>query len=197
MIKKDARTRSQESVGTHITRRSVARGMAWTAPVVAVATSAPAFAASTCTPIVSFSSTSCRCTGNANDTQPKAYFVSFCVSLPAGCITNPTNPGTFTIEGVLTNGSRNPIPSPPVAQNCGFKSLPISGTIGASGTCEASGACCTDTVRLLGDASGIKVIVQFRVNGGPILEQQVTAPNDCGSPTVADPRCTNCVQPPA
>ena len=45
MLKKDAPRRSEEFLGTRtVTRRTVARGIAWTTPVVAVATAAPAFA---------------------------------------------------------------------------------------------------------------------------------------------------------
>ena len=44
MVQQDAHARNQGSGGTHISRRTVARGMAWSVPVVAVATAAPAYA---------------------------------------------------------------------------------------------------------------------------------------------------------
>jgi hypothetical protein len=55
-----------------ISRRSVAKGMAWSVPAVAVASAAPAFAASGGGPTLQFVS-ACKNPGNSCKTRPKGY----------------------------------------------------------------------------------------------------------------------------
>ncbi len=80
MLSKNARPRSQESgsqesVGTQFKRRTVTRGMAWSVPVVAVAATAPAFAVSPPTLVVTQQGNACKHPGN-----PKFYHFTFCFS---------------------------------------------------------------------------------------------------------------------
>jgi hypothetical protein len=46
-----------------VSRRAVARGIAWTVPVVAVSVAAPAYAASAPTPVAAATNGSCKCPG--------------------------------------------------------------------------------------------------------------------------------------
>jgi hypothetical protein len=49
---------------THqVSRRAVARGIAWTVPVVAISVAAPAYAASAPTPVAAATNGSCKCPG--------------------------------------------------------------------------------------------------------------------------------------
>ena len=73
MLKKDARPRSQESERTHVTRRTVARGLAWSVPVVAVVSAAPAFASTPPPLVVTQQGNACKHPGN-----PKFYHFTFC-----------------------------------------------------------------------------------------------------------------------
>ena len=63
--------------GTRISRRTVTRGVAWSAPIAAVAYAAPAFAASPGPVAVTQCGTACKHPGNVND---KTYHYTFCFS---------------------------------------------------------------------------------------------------------------------
>jgi hypothetical protein len=74
----------------HLSRRSVARGAAWSVPVVAIAVAAPAFAASpTYTPTLTVM-TGCRCGTGGGPAKPFRLDVTF---------TN-TGTDTFTVTNV-------------------------------------------------------------------------------------------------
>ncbi len=90
MVKKDARERISESVGTRVTRRTVTRGIAWTTPVVAVAAAAPAFAVSPPPLVVTQSGNACKHPGN-----PKYYHFTFCF--------NSTFDTTVTLTKMVVN----------------------------------------------------------------------------------------------
>lgn len=121
-----------------VSRRTVAKAMAWSVPAVALAVPAPAYAASPrCVPTISFEG--CRCPGQSTD-FPFTYFVRFCAVLPDGCGT-----GDIVVENVFANTGDNP-PLVPV----GF-SFPV--TVPADG--------CTDTVFQLNSTnSSVNVLVQ-------------------------------------
>ncbi len=76
MTKHDAQTRNQESVGTHFSRRTVTRGMAWSVPVVAVAAQAPAFAVSRVRPRLVFEA-ACKFPGSSCKDAVKGYGFAF------------------------------------------------------------------------------------------------------------------------
>lgn len=92
MVKNVAPARNEGSVGTRtVTRRTVARGIAWTTPVVAIATAAPAFAVSPPDLVVTQSGNACKHPGN-----PKYYHFTFCFS--------STFNTTVTLTKMVVNG---------------------------------------------------------------------------------------------
>lgn len=118
MSEKNAPARIIESVGTRtVSRRTVARGIAWTTPVVAVATAAPAFAVSRVPPKLVFVG-GCKFPGNGScKTAPKGYAfeflvtnndaraISFCNATLAVNAPNPFPGVTFTyVGGCVTVG---------------------------------------------------------------------------------------------
>lgn len=102
MAKKDTRTRSQESVGTPFSRRTLTRGMAWSVPVVAVAAHAPAFAVSRTPPTAVFVG-ACKYPGNSCRRAPKGYAFAFTV-------TNTDVRSLAFCDAVLTIDDPNPFP---------------------------------------------------------------------------------------
>lgn len=75
MDSKNTPARSQ-SGGTRISRRTVTRGVAWSAPIAVVATAAPAFAVSPPPVVASQCGTACKHPGSGQN--DKAYHFSFC-----------------------------------------------------------------------------------------------------------------------
>jgi hypothetical protein len=75
-----------KSGGTQISRRTVARGVAWSAPIAVMATAAPAFAASTPPVVASQCGTACKHPGaGQND---KSYHFTFCFKATAAGVDN-------------------------------------------------------------------------------------------------------------
>jgi hypothetical protein len=71
-----------KSGGTQISRRTVARGVAWSAPIAVMATAAPAFATSPTPPvIVSQCGVACKHPGSGQN--DKAYHFTFCFKATA------------------------------------------------------------------------------------------------------------------
>ena len=95
-IKTPARVKSG---GTQISRRTVTRGVAWSAPIAAVAYAAPAFAASQ--PIhVQLCGTVCKHPGNSGPGDIfKIYHFTFCFTASQAVVGN-----TVTIESMTING---------------------------------------------------------------------------------------------
>lgn len=80
MSEKNAPARIIESVGARtVSRRTVARGIAWTTPVVAVATAAPAFAVSRVPPNLEYIG-ACKYPGNSCKEANKGYAFAFTVT---------------------------------------------------------------------------------------------------------------------
>src|SRR5688500_7994158 len=50
----------------HVSRRSVARGVAWSVPIVAIGVAAPAYAASPDAPVITNPAKSCKCPGGGS-----------------------------------------------------------------------------------------------------------------------------------
>jgi hypothetical protein len=84
-------------MSTHqVTRRTIARGAAWTVPIVAVAVSAPAFAASAGSAPQVTALGGCRCGTGGGTTKPYRLDVTFTnATSSAFTITNPT----ITVSG--------------------------------------------------------------------------------------------------
>ncbi len=180
MVQKDARARIQ-SGGTQISRRTVARGVAWSVPVVAVASAAPAFAASPgCKPVVTFSTGSCKCPGRSTKTQNFVYFLNICVTDAAGCTTTPAGK-TFTVVKVESNLEL----MSPAQPNCGFLSLPASGTVNGA---------CTGVIRLESKNSSSNLSVTLMIDGVTLDPIDAQALPQCTSVLETD-RCTACETP--
>jgi hypothetical protein len=171
-----------QSGGTKISRRTVARGAAWAAPIAAVATAAPAFAAS-CVPQVSFDpSRSCKCPGQSSTGEEYVYYLAFCVN--NACTTGTGSGGTFVVtNAVKDNGGA----FPQVPNQCFTASL---NTFPPTNV----GSCTTDVYRFESDNSGNFVLVTFSVTVNGVTTQytqKVPSPPfcDCKNGGCTDGRC--------
>lgn len=63
----------------HVSRRSVARGAAWSVPIAALAVAAPAYAASPVNPVISDPGKSCKCPGGGS---PWAFNLNMAITMP-------------------------------------------------------------------------------------------------------------------
>jgi hypothetical protein len=93
MVLKNAPTR-KESGGTQISRRTVTRGIAWSAPVAAVAYAAPAFAASPPPVVASQCGVACKHPGNVDT---KTYHFTFCFKATGAIDGNLVTIGTMQV----------------------------------------------------------------------------------------------------
>ena len=82
-----------------VSRRTVTKAMAWSVPVIAVASASPAFAAS-CIPTLSLSPRSCKCPGQST-CDPFGYNLYIC----AGGTTCPNSSITLTVKRVVKRNS--------------------------------------------------------------------------------------------
>ena len=179
MDSKNTPASMQSSGGTKISRRTVARGVAWSAPIVAVGVAAPAFAAS-CTPQITLGPGSCKCPGQSTKQEPWIYYLEFCITDANDCALSA---GTrFTVTAVETNedlGSG--------ANNC-FQGLPASGTVGTGG--------CTPVIRLTSTNSANHLDVTFTVGTGPTAQtfttRNIDAPPNCSDVSGLERRCEAC-----
>ena len=80
----------------HVSRRSVARGAAWSVPLVAVGVTAPAFAASVPSPGGSDPGKSCKCPGGGS---PYTYNLNVLFTTPG------TDSFTFVVDSFLVDGA--------------------------------------------------------------------------------------------
>jgi hypothetical protein len=89
-----------KSGGTQISRRTVTRGVAWSAPIAAIGVAAPAFAASQ--PIVvRLCGTTCKHPGNSGpDDTFKIYHFTFCFTANQAVKNNTVTITSMTINGV-------------------------------------------------------------------------------------------------
>jgi hypothetical protein len=162
-----------------IKRRTVAKGMAWTVPVVSVAAAAPAYAASPeCT--ITFGGDSCKCPGQSQGGNEFGYYLQFCYTCEGG---GEPPAGDVTITAVAkANGSQF---TP--AAGCGFPGISLPYTFDPT-------AGCTPTFRFLGTNSGNFINVTFRVGDGPEETVRLASPPDCSGP-LATQRCEACATP--
>ena len=99
-----------KSGGTQISRRTVTRGVAWSAPIAAIGVAAPAFAASQPV-IVRNCGTTCKHPGNSGpDSVFKIYHFTFCFFA-----SQAINNGTVTIVSMTINGVTKPVTPDSVA----------------------------------------------------------------------------------
>lgn len=113
-------TQDLSPVGRRISRRTVAKGVAWSVPVMMIATAAPALGdtpplSQSCEPTFSFSTDSCKYSGQSGSYN-FAYKLRICSTLANGC--NTASGSAFYIWGVQSNNNTtfkayNPISSTP------------------------------------------------------------------------------------
>jgi hypothetical protein len=172
-----------KSGGTKVSRRTVARGAAWSVPIAAVAVSAPAMAAS-CVPQISLDlGRSCKCPGQSSPGEEFVYYLAFCVT--NDCVVGSGAGGTFKVlEVAKDNGSV--FPNRPNA--C------FPATIGAGSTPTPVNECTTATYRFDSTNSGNFVLITFQVTVGgatTTYTQQLPSPPfcDCKNGGCTDGRC--------
>jgi hypothetical protein len=171
-----------KSGGTKVSRRTVARGAAWAAPIATVAYAAPAFAAS-CVPQVSFDlDRSCKCPGQSSEGEEFVYYVAFCVN--NDCVVGSGSGGTFKIITLAKdNGSA-------------FDNVPNAcfPAVLANAAPTNVNDCTTDVFRMDSTNSGTWVLVTFDVTVNGVTTrytQQIQSPPfcECGNGGCADGRC--------
>ena len=105
-----------KSGGTQISRRTVTRGVAWSAPIAAIGVAAPAFAASQ--PIVvRLCGTTCKHPGSSgdDDSAEKIYHFTFCFTANQAVVANTVNIVSMRIGSVTkTSASLTPTSVPVV-----------------------------------------------------------------------------------
>jgi hypothetical protein len=62
-----------------VSRRSIARGAAWSVPIVAIGVAAPAFAASASSPVITTAAKSCKCPGGGS---PWTFNLNVAITTP-------------------------------------------------------------------------------------------------------------------
>ena len=88
-----------------VSRRTIAKGMAWAAPAIPVVAMAPKAAASVCVPTLTFDPNSCKCPGSgANNFD---YYVKICYT---GTVCPDSNGGLYV--AIRTNTGARPLLSP-------------------------------------------------------------------------------------
>lgn len=156
-----------------ISRRTVAKAMAWSVPAIALAVPAPAYAASPCTPVISFGALSCKCPGQSTN-DPWGFKLQFCALVGAGCTPEPGS--TIYIHGVFSNtGGPNGTALTPGPNTA----LPIAVPVGG---------CTTSVYEFFGTNSGNFLFVTYSV-GSP------NAPIQTSQNIPSPPRCEDIGQP--
>lgn len=146
-----------------VSRRTVAKAMAWSVPAVALAVPAPAYAASPCTPIITFGPTSCKCPGQSTG-DPWGFYLTICATDAAGCDLPPGT--TITITGVwsITAGGTELTPGP-------GNVVPFELEVGQ---------CSTERL-WFGTNSGNFLYVTYEYNGVEGRTPNIPSPPDCGT----------------
>jgi hypothetical protein len=97
----------KQSGGTRISRRTVTRGVAWSAPIAAVAYAAPAFAASQPV-VVTPCGTACKHPGSGQSN--KTYHFTFCFSTSAALVGGVVHLEDMRIVGNGNDNTRDVVP---------------------------------------------------------------------------------------
>lgn len=164
---RDRATRDRVTAN-HASRRTVVQGLAWTVPVVAVATAAPAFATS-CQTFSFAAGVSCKCSGSS-DADVKGYNLSICFNCPPGQVPPPgTSATNLTIVAVTKNSG--PLFVTPRAGACG-NTLPQQVDVGD----------CTSVIHFNSTDSATPLFIQYYFTGDPaktVYTVRVDAPPNC------------------
>ena len=90
---------------TQISRRTIARGAAWSVPVVAVGAATPAMAASQCQPTLTLAPGSCKCPGQSTNSS-WGYFIKVCALDGNSCGGTAEDPTQITITSIVSNSNQ-------------------------------------------------------------------------------------------
>ena len=150
-----------------ISRRTVAKGMAWSVPAVALAVAAPAYAASPCTPVPSFGGASCKCPGGSTNVK-FGYILQICVQVGNSCALPPGGL-TATITGIVNNSNKPLVPLAPVT------AYPFNVPV------TVAPACGGIPILFDSESSASSLIVSYRIGAGPVQTITLDAPPDCAA----------------
>lgn len=146
-----------------VSRRTVAKAMAWSVPAVALAVPAPAYAASPCTPVPSFGGDSCKCPGGSTDVK-FGYILQICVTVAAQCALPPGG-----LNAVITG----------IENNSGKPLVPLTGPGYPFNVPVTVAPACGGTAYLFdSESSASTLIVSYTINGTPGTIE-LPAPPEC------------------
>ena len=166
MSKRDLRDQTaQDRVTSGLpSRRTVAKGLAWSVPVVAVVSAAPAFAASCET--FTFGAGSCKCPGQSTPDN-YGYWLTICYACPPN--TNANDTTLVTVHGV-TKANKTPLEF--TRKNGACADLPYE--IPLNG--------CSEQLHFTGENSGNFLYIDYTIGTGEEhLFFKIPAPPDCGA----------------
>lgn len=156
-----------------VSRRTVAKAMAWSVPAVALAVPAPAYAASPCTPIISFGPTSCKCPGQSTG-DPWGYYLTICATDAAGCDLPPGT--TITITGVNSNTG-------------GPGGTPLTPAMAGQVPFELEVGQCSSEMLWFSQNSANFLFVTYTYNGVSGRTPNIASPPNCGETDVSTIPC--------
>jgi len=146
-----------------VSRRTVAKAMAWSVPAVALAVPAPAYAASPCVPTISLGPTSCKCPGQSTG-SPWTYFLTFCADIAPGC---EVPPGTTLSITAVNSKSGGPGGTPLGTPN--GSPYPILVPVGD----------CNNTEYEFTSTNSANFLLITFEYGGSLMTVEVPSPPDC------------------
>jgi hypothetical protein len=148
-----------------VSRRTVAKAMAWSVPAVALAVPAPAYAASPCTPVPSFGGQSCKCPGGSTGVK-FGYILQICVTVGNQCALPPGGL-VATITGIVNNSNK---PLTPLTPGVSYPfNIPVTVAPNCGGT----------AILFDSESSASTLIVSYTIGGGPTQTISLPAPPEC------------------
>ena len=181
MVQQDAHERMHKSGGLHVSRRTVARGMAWSVPVVAVATAAPAWANHSVPIIITPTGVACKHPGEGKNI--KSYHFTFCFNNTSAFA------AVVSLDGMIVNGVQNPAPLIPtsVSVNAGQNKCIY---VDAQGFGDSANGTATLQVSytINGQFFEDEIVVPFAGDAGlPVCGNPAKAPDEPNDPPPHDP----------
>lgn len=151
---------------TTISRRTVAKGIAWSVPAVAVSAAVPAYAASPICVTVTFTGSACKEPGNSNDTDPKAYNLGFVFKNT--CATDCVTIVVTSVKDLYTTPALTSVYAPTAPSNT-FQ------------VCAGNTATFTLPTTYSSNSSN-GIVISYTVNGAP-GSTTLDSPPNCGTAT--------------
>jgi hypothetical protein len=151
--------------GSGLSRRTILKGAAWSVPVIAIGSAAPAMAA-TCIPTITLGPRSCKCPGQAN-VLPWTYFLEVCADGTA-C---PQSTATLVITEIISNSGVTVYTGP---------SDPI--TVGECVVIQGSSSNSANFLDIYYTVNGVPAPSPTRVNAPPDCDDVQDAIGDCNPP---------------